>query len=68
MGKLTSKARNDLPASDFVFPKTRKFPIENRSHGANAKARATNKSPAVRERVDAAVDRKYPGMGKKDKK
>ena len=40
MAKLTSKARNALPSSDFALPKERKYPVENRSHAANAKSRA----------------------------
>lgn len=39
--KLTSKQRNKLPKSDFALPAERKYPIENRSHAANAKSRAS---------------------------
>jgi hypothetical protein len=65
MAKLTAKTRNALPSSDFVFPGKRKYPIQDRSHAANARARAADKSPAVKQAVDAAVSRRYPGMGKK---
>jgi hypothetical protein len=65
MAKLTSKARNSLPSSAFVFPKTRKFPIPDRSHAANAKARASHKGGAVKAKVYAAVARRFPGLGKK---
>jgi Family of unknown function (DUF6582) len=41
MSKLTSKARNALPKSEFAIPSERKYPIENASHAANAKARAS---------------------------
>lgn len=41
MGKLTSKARNKLPASDFGLPAQRKYPLEPPPHAANAKARAS---------------------------
>lgn len=61
MAKLTAKARKALPASDFAGP-GRTYPIQDRSHAANAKTRASGKS--VEGRVDAAVARKYPGMGK----
>lgn len=61
--KLTTKARKAIPTKDFAGP-DRSYPIEDRSHAANAKARVANKSPALKARVDAAVDRKYPGMGK----
>lgn len=40
MAKLTTKARRALPPSAFGLPKERKFPVENASHAANAKARA----------------------------
>lgn len=66
MAKLTSSARNALPSRDFAEPKERKYPIENRSHAANAKARVSQHgTPAEKEKVDAAVARKYPGMGEK---
>jgi hypothetical protein len=69
MAKLTSASRNSLPSNDFVFPGQRKFPIPDRSHGANAKARAAQSgNPAVKAKVDAAVNRKFPGIGKKKKK
>jgi hypothetical protein len=38
--KLTSAARAAIPTSKFALPKQRKYPIENPSHAANAKARA----------------------------
>ena len=40
MAKLTTKARKRIPASKFALPGGR-FPIEDRSHAANAKSRAT---------------------------
>ena len=41
MSKLSSKSRNKLPSSKFGLPKERAFPMPNRVHAANAKARAT---------------------------
>lgn len=41
MPTLTTKARKALPKKDFALPGERKYPIENRAHAANAKARAT---------------------------
>ena len=38
--KLTAAARKAIPASKFALPGGR-YPIEDRSHAANAKARAT---------------------------
>lgn len=65
MSKLTSSQRNSLPNSDFAGP-GRSYPIENRSHAANAEARATQfASPALKAEVDSAVSKKFPGMGQK---
>ncbi len=67
MAKLTAKARKAIPKADFAIPSKApgpgSYPIENRSHAANAKARASGKP--VAKQVNAAVARKYPGMGKK---
>lgn len=40
MAKLTSKERNALPSSEFAGP-DRSYPMPDKSHAANAKARAT---------------------------
>jgi hypothetical protein len=39
--KLTSKARKSLPAKDFGLPGSRRFPLENKAHARDAKARAS---------------------------
>lgn len=41
MGELTTKKRNSLKKSNFGLPGERKFPMPDKSHAANAKARAT---------------------------
>ena len=41
MEKLNTAARNAIPKSEFGLPGSRKFPMPDRSHAANAKARAT---------------------------
>ena len=41
MAKLTSKSRNSLAKSEFGMPASRKYPMPDKSHAANAKARAT---------------------------
>jgi hypothetical protein len=38
---LTAKTRNGLRSSAFGLPKSRKYPMPDRSHAVNAKARAT---------------------------
>ena len=40
MTDLTAKKRNSLPASSFGMPGERKYPMPDKSHAANAKARA----------------------------
>ncbi len=40
MAKLTTKKRKALPTSKFALPKERKYPVQDRAHAANAKARA----------------------------
>lgn len=40
MADLTTKARKGLAKSVFGLPGERKYPMEDRSHAANAKARA----------------------------
>jgi hypothetical protein len=41
MGKLKAAARAKIPKSEFGLPAERKYPMPDRSHAANAKARAT---------------------------
>jgi hypothetical protein len=41
MAQLKAATRNSLPAREFGLPGKRKFPMPDRSHAANAKARAT---------------------------
>jgi hypothetical protein len=39
MSKLTTKARDAIPAAQFAFPAQRKEPLENAGHVRNAIAR-----------------------------
>lgn len=41
MAKLRAATRNKLSKSSFGLPGERKYPMPDRSHAANAKARAT---------------------------
>lgn len=69
MAKLTSKARNDLPKGKFAGP-DRSYPVPDKSHAANAKARASEMehkgriSKSEERRIDAKADRVL-GKGKK---
>ena len=40
MAKLTTKARKAIPSSKFALP-GRRYPIEDKAHAANARARAS---------------------------
>jgi hypothetical protein len=41
MAKLDAAERKEIPTREFGLPGKRKFPINDRAHAANAKARAT---------------------------
>lgn len=41
MSKLTSATRNKIPSSKFGLPGQKKYPMPDKSHAVNAKARAT---------------------------
>jgi hypothetical protein len=41
MAKLNAAARKSIPTSEFGLPGSRKYPMPDKSHAANAKARAT---------------------------
>lgn len=70
MAKLTAKKRNNLKSSQFGLPGERKFPMPDKSHARNAKARASemfNKgkiSKAEKMEIDRKADRKLKKKGK----
>lgn len=63
MGRLKAKQRNALPTAEFGLPGERKYPMPDRAHAANAKARAAqqvargNLSPSAEKRIDAKANR-----------
>ncbi len=63
MAALTTKKRKALPKSDFGLPGKKAYPMPDREHAANAKARATqmvNKgklSPSAKSKIDAKANR-----------
>lgn len=62
MTKLTSRARNKLPASTFAGP-DRSYPIEDANHARNALARAAqHASPELQSKIKDKVRRKYPNI------
>ena len=70
MAKLTTAKRKKIPKGEFGLPGEKKYPMPDKSHAANAKARATqmeNKgklSPSSKAKIDAKAD-KILGKGKK---
>jgi hypothetical protein len=70
MAKLTAKQRHKLPKSDFGLPGSEGYPMPDKKHAANAKARATQMvakgklSPSSKAKIDAKAN-KVLGKGKK---
>jgi hypothetical protein len=65
MAKLTTKARNALPDSAFAGP-NRSYPIEDKAHAKNAKARASQHAgPALKAKIDRKADAKLDKRGGK---
>jgi RNase P protein component len=61
--KLTYAQRQRLPRSAFVYPRTRKYPIENIAHARNALARVARfGTKAEKRKVRLAVFRRYPSI------
>jgi hypothetical protein len=60
MAKLKSTTRDALPAKDFAEPDTRAYPIEDKAHARNAKARAAQavKAGRMSEAEAGRIDRK----------
>lgn len=61
--KLSYESRKELPKKDFVFKKSRSYPIEDRSHARNALSRVSQfGSPSEKAKVRREVHEKYPGI------
>jgi hypothetical protein len=60
MAELKAKTRNKLPANDFAEPNKRAYPIEDKAHARNAKARASQAANAGRmsKSEKAKIDKK----------
>lgn len=71
MAKLTTKERKTMPKSEFGLPGKKAFPMPDKSHAANAKARASQAvnagrmSKSTEEKIDAKANRV---LGKSKKK
>jgi hypothetical protein len=63
MAVITAKKRKKIPSSEFGEPSKRKYPMPDKSHAVNAKARATqmmNKgklSKSAEEKIDAKANK-----------
>lgn len=72
MTALTTKARKKLPSKDFAGP-DRSYPVNDKSHAANAKARATQMeskgklSPSAKAKIDAKANKVLGKSAKKGK-
>ncbi len=68
--KLTGAARDRLPKEAFGEPKERKYPMPDKAHAANAKARASQAvnagrmSKGTEAKIDAKANRKLGKPGK----
>lgn len=60
MSKLKAATRKALPKSEFGLPGSRKYPMPDRSHAANAKSRASQQAHAGRisKATEAEIDAK----------
>lgn len=71
MSKLTTKARKALPKSEFGLPGKKAYPMPDKAHAANAKARATQAvkagrmSESTKSKIDAKANKVLGTKGKK---
>lgn len=67
MSKMTTGRRAALPSDEFGLPGSRKYPMPDRSHAANAKARASQQynagrlSASAKSQIDRKANRKLGG-------
>jgi hypothetical protein len=60
MAELKAKTRNRLPDKDFAEPDKRAYPIEDKAHARNAKARASQavKAGRMSKAEEAKIDKR----------
>ena len=68
MVELKKKIRDKLPAKDFAEPGKRAYPVEDKPHARNAKARASQavKAGRMSKAEKAKIDKKADAVLKKD--
>ena len=70
MAKLDAKERRKIPKGEFGLPGIEKYPVEDKNHAKNAKARASEMekkgklSMSSKAKIDAKADKV---LGKKKK-
>ena len=64
MAQLSEKKRDSMPKSEFGLPEERKYPMPDKSHARNAKARAAQQekkgtitAKPRRQKIDRKADR-----------
>ncbi len=67
MAELSTDARKKIPKSKFAEPEKRKYPIEDKAHARNAKARASQAQNAGRmsKAEEKKIDKKADAVLKK---
>jgi hypothetical protein len=67
MADLNTDARKKIPKSKFAEPDKRKYPIEDKAHARNAKARASQAQNAGRisKAEETRIDKKADAVLKK---
>jgi hypothetical protein len=64
MAKMTTKGRKKVPAKEFGEPEKRAYPMPDKAHAANAKARAAQMvkkgklSQSEKRKIDAKANKK----------
>lgn len=67
MAKLTTKARDKIPKKEFGLPGQEKYPMPDKNHARNAKARASEMehkgklSASSKAKIDKKADRILDG-------
>ena len=67
MAELSTSARKKLPKSKFAEPDKRAYPVEDKPHARNAKARASQavKAGRMSKAEEAKIDKKADAVLKK---
>jgi hypothetical protein len=70
MTKLTTKERKKIPKDKFALPGEKKYPVEDKAHAKNAKARASQmeKKGKISKSTENKIDSKANKVLKKSPK